>query len=104
MIYRILPNTRAGAKTKMFQRGACIQGLIRSKSNDVSFLIAGKSSVYAYSADWNEMGTCDFVFVTVKSCEIVLISVHIWIISWDATKRSLIQCLTDRSTALTGRS
>ena len=55
-----------------------------------------KSSVHAYSADWNEIGTCDFVSLTVKSCETVPIFVHIWIISWDATNRSL--------TALTGRS
>ena len=66
--------------------------------------MAGKLSVHAYSADWNEMGTCNFVSVSKKSCETVLIFVHIWIISWDATNRSLIQCVTDRQTALTGRS
>ena len=55
-----------------------------------------KSMVHAYSAHWNKMATWDFGPVTVVSFETVLFFVYIWIISWDATNRSLIQHLTDR--------
>ena len=90
-------------------------GLISSKSNDVgrlqgfpkvpvSFFNEGKSSVPAYSTHWNKMATSDYGPVTVISCETALFFVYIWIISWDATYRSLIQRLTDRYTALTGSS
>ena len=52
----------------------------------VSVLMARKSSVHAYSADWNKMATCDFGPVAVKCCETVPIFTHIWIISWDADR------------------
>ena len=57
--------------------------------------MAGNSSVHAYSSHWNKMATCDFRPVTVISGETLDFFVYIWIISWDATNRSLIQRLAD---------
>ena len=62
----------------------------------VSFLMAGKSHVHAYATHCNKIATCDFGTVTVISCARALFFVYIWIISWDATNRSVIQCYTDR--------
>ena len=42
------------------------------------------------------MATSDFGPITVISCETALFFVYIWIISLDATYRSLLQRLTDR--------
>ena len=42
------------------------------------------------------MPTYDMGPVTVISCETALFFVYIWIISWDATYKSLIQRLRDR--------
>ena len=50
------------------------------------------------------MATSDFGPVTVTSSETVLFFTSIWIISWDATNRLIIQHLTDHLTALTGKS
>ena len=56
----------------------------------------GKSGgVHAQSTHWNKMATCDFGSVTVISCETALSFVNRWIISWNATNKSLIQRLTD---------
>ena len=48
------------------------------------------------STHWNKMATCDFGSVTVISCETALFFIKSWIISWNATNKSLIQHLTDR--------
>ena len=66
-------------------------------SKTASFIFnEGKSSIHAHSTHWNKMATSDFGPVTVTSCETVLLSIHILIISWDATTNTLIQRLTDR--------
>ena len=63
-------------------------------SQTASFVFnEGKSSVHGHSTHWNKMATSDFGPI---SCETALFFVHIWIILWDATTRSLIQHLTDR--------
>ena len=65
-------------------------------SRSASFIFNdGKSSIHVPSTHWNKMATCDFGSVTVISCETVLVFLNSWISSWDATNKSLIQCLTD---------
>ena len=65
-------------------------------SQTASFIFnEGKSSVHVHSTHWNEMATSDFGPVTVTICETELFFIHIWIILWDATTKSLIHCLTD---------
>ena len=91
-IYRILLNTRAGVNTEK-SRGA---RAFRSKSINVE-RIQGIHEL----AVWFLMREIKWLLVilesvTVKSCERVLFFVYIWIISWDATNKSLTQRYTDR--------
>ena len=74
-------------------------------SQTASFIFnEGKSSIHVHSTHWNKMVTSDFGPVTVAGCETALFFLSIWIISTDATNRSLTQRLTERLTALTGKS
>ena len=60
----------------------------------VSFLMrANQAVMHTQLAEIKllKMATCGFGPVTVINCERVLFFVYIWIISWDATNRSLIQ-------------
>ena len=64
------------------QRGACIQDEIHA---------IHVHSIPAHSTHLNKMATSDFGPDTVISCERALFFIYIWIISWNATNRSLIQ-------------
>ena len=65
-------------------------------SGTASFVFNDRNSrVHALSTHWNKMATGDCGPVTVLSCETALFFMYIWIISWDATNKSLIQHLTD---------
>ena len=86
--------------------GRLYSGLIRSKSDDMlagfgdsrtaSFVLnGGKFERSCVVISLEKMATCDFGPVTVISGETLQFFVYIWIISWDATNRSLIQHLGD---------
>ena len=105
-IYCILLNTHAGVNTEK-SRGA---RAFRSKSINVEriqgipelavwFLMReDQAFMHVMRTQLTEIKWLLVILesVTVKSCERVLFFVYIWIISWDATNKSLTQRYTDR--------